>query len=258
MAAAAADGQREERPVVIEIAGVAGAGKSTLAANLAAVLSTLGYAAEDSRSTRRGPHPFGRRLSARLRAFPECARATAFVVGRIARRDLPLAALSRLGPAYQHSRQLRLLVGKLGAAGIVVQEPGWLMDLLTQYVHAKRPLTPKTARRYVEAGPRVDFAVILRAGPEAALRHMRARKRGLPKSFRKLDAAALTALLRQGDRCSATIADACRAVGIDTIEIDVDLLDGDAVTARCTDFLAAPLARRLGASEVQAIRRDRF
>lgn len=244
--ATAADGRDGERPFVIEIAGVAGAGKSTLAANLAASLVARGYAAADSRSTRRGGYGFGDRFAARLRALPEAVTASAFVARRILSRELPAGALSRLGPAFQHSRQRQLLARRLGAAGVIVQEPGWLMDLLTQYVHARRDLDAATALRFISAGPAIDLAVFLRAGADTALRHMNSRKRGLPKSFRALDPAALADILRRGDAAAATIAGACRQVGIATLEIDVDGLDADAVTARCLDFVAAALARRRG------------
>jgi hypothetical protein len=234
------------RPFVVEVLGVAGAGKSTLAANLARRLAELGYAAADSRSTRRMAHSTGARLAAHARALPESARALAFVAAGIAHGDLPLSALSRLGPAFQHARQLQLLVPRLGPDGIIVQEPGRLMDLLTQYVHARRPLDPPAALRRVRAGPPVDAAVVLRATPEVALRHIEARKRGLPRSFRGLDAAGLDAVLRRGDACAATIADACRAAGIATVEIDVGPFDAAAVTERCVAFLAGSLPGRRG------------
>lgn len=233
--------RRTGRPIVVEIAGVAGAGKSTLAASLAASLSALGYAASDSRSTRRQSFGARERISAWLRAFPESATATAFVAGRVVRRHLPPAALSRLGPAFQHSRQLQLLVPRLGATGVIVQEPGWLMDLLTQFVHASRPLDVPTAQRYVGKGPAIDFAIVLRASPEVALRHMNARKRGLPQSFRALDAPVLDEMLRRADASGGMIAGACRAAGIETLELEVDALDAAAVTSRCTEFLVTRL-----------------
>lgn len=222
---------------MVEVFGVAGAGKSTLAQNLAGRLAALGHAAADSRSTRRTSYGLAERVAAFVGAAPECLRAAIFVVGRILRADLPPSALSRLGPAFQHSRQLRLLVRAQGANGVAVQEPGWLMDLLTQYVHARQPLGLDVARRYLARGPGCDAAIVLRASPEVSLRHMRSRKRGLPQSVRAFGETELDAFLRRGDAAAATVAAACRAAGTTTLEIDVDALDAKAVLESCLGFL---------------------
>jgi hypothetical protein len=233
------------RPVVIEIVGAAGAGKSTLAANIARWASGVGYEAADTRSTRRQSYGLGERLAAWARALPEFATASAFVARKIGARSLPVGAVTRLGPALQHSRQLRLLLRRMGANSVIVQEPGWLMDLLTQYVHAARPLDESVALSYIGRGPRIDFAVVLRVSPGVALGHMQMRKRGLPKSFQELGPAALDEVLRRGDDCAATIAAACRTAGIQTLELDVDGLDAEAVTQTCAGRLLPFLGARL-------------
>lgn len=237
MAAPAAATPDRARPVIVEILGVAGAGKSTLAADLAERLTALGFPATDSRATRRGGFGAASRMRAGLRAVPECIRTALFVAGRIARGDLPRSALSRLGPAFQHARQLRLLLGRRVAERMAVQEPGRLMDLLTQYLHTRRPLDPAAVRRYMAAGPHADVVIALRARPDVALRHMRARRRGLPQSFRALGDAELEVVLRRGDALAATLAEVCRASGMPTLEIDVDDLDAAAVTERSVAFV---------------------
>lgn len=230
-------------PVVIEIVGVAGTGKTTLAENLVARLKDNNFVAVQSRDARNHTGGPTQNILGTVRAGGDILAFLVFFLRNLVRGRFSFfpGAANRLKMASRHSIQRRTLEVKLGHDGIIVQEPGSLMHLLGHYMYIEKPLSTAIASEFIKASPTISFAIILRVDPLVSLARMNMRQRGIPKSMRQYEGARLLETIQHGDYCASTISSACASLGIKALELDVNGLDANAVTERSTEFLLPEL-----------------
>ncbi len=230
-------------PVVIEIVGVAGTGKSTLAENLAARLKCENFLAVESRDARNYMGGSTQNILGTVMAGVDVLAFLVFFLRHLfgGQFSFSTGAANRLKMAARHTVQRRTLEGKLGRNGIIVQEPGSLMHLLGHYMYIEKLLSTAITSEFITASPAINFAIILRADPEVSLARMNMRQRGVPKSMRKYRGARLLEIIQHGNYCASTISRACASLGIKALELDVSGLDANAVTERCMEFLLPEL-----------------
>jgi len=237
-------------PIIIEILGVSGAGKSTLAAHLKERLSTAGIRTVLSRDAARQKVGLPARLAGTaLTAMDSLRLAKHFFRSGDSKRYVLVAGTPRrLARAARHGRFRRILARGMNPETVIVQEPGWPMQLLGHYQRSQQQLRELEARKFLAFAPRADTVIVLASSPEVALGRLLERRRGVPRLMRGLSEPELAEAIIRGTKASRVIANAARSLGIETYEINVTSLDADEVAERVNSLVLSSVLARLNAS----------
>lgn len=219
------------RPLIVEIIGTSGSGKSTLAENLAKMLENAGYEVAQSRKLPPGIH-----LIPRLTALLDAMRQSRFFL-KTRRGGTVLRGIIQLYRALTPAIARRVGPRLLSTRGILIQEPGWQMQLTSHYLCSAEPLDNYTAELFVRASPPPGLAIYLRVDPPVALYRIRQRARGVPKRLRSLDEESLVAALERGNLASRSLARATEKFGIPTFEIDTTQIAAKDLAHRAEQFV---------------------
>jgi thymidylate kinase len=228
---------------IVEIAGIPGVGKSTLAENLTRALRSSGVAAVSSRDF--SFHGNMQMIEGGASVVGDMLRLTRFFVlgsggaklqttfmgvHRLLRATRP--AFARRVMALQSSRQ------------VVVQEPGWQMQLISHLLYFENPIDQKAICNFSKLAPRSDLTIYLRAEPEIATDRMSRRPRGIPRRLRKFTHQELQLALLRAGACSAALASVQRTLGRATLEIDATDRTAEDVARMAEDAVLAQMQIR--------------
>jgi hypothetical protein len=103
---------------------------------------------------------------------------------------------------------------------VVVQEPGWQMQLISHFLYFANPIDQKVICDFSTLAPPSDLTIYLRAEPDIAIGRMSMRSRGIPRRLRKFTHRELNQALLRAVACSAALASVQRTLGRATLEID--------------------------------------
>lgn len=232
--------------VIVEIVGLSGAGKTTLAELLPDFLAKSNAHAIHSKTQPAAGFSLRVKVAGALLAIKDVVRLSPFFLLPLINGDprLGLSGFRRLIKSFRHAMPRRVLPLALPCNTVIVQEPGWPMELLSHYLYSKRPLTDADARRFLNAAPPIDYLVILTAEPQISVARMKGRQRGVPKGLRHLNADELQECLERGNGASAALDRAGRAMGINTVKLDVSNLEANEVAQHVLKFIMERLANQ--------------
>jgi len=230
--------------VIVEIVGLSGAGKTTLAEQLPDFFAKSNAHAIHSKTQPAAGFSLRVKAAGALLAIKDVVRLSPYFLRPFIDGDqrLGLSGFRRLLKSFRHAMPRRVLPLALPCNTVIVQEPGWPMELLSHYLYSRRPLTDADARRFLNAAPPIDYLIILTAEPQISVARMKGRPRGIPKGLRHLNADELHEWLERGNITSAVLDYAGRAVGIKTLKLDVSKLEANEVAQHVTKFIVERLA----------------
>jgi thymidylate kinase len=239
-------GRRSTPPLIVELLGVPGAGKTTISQELVGLLGAHGVRADTIVSagrSRAAASPVGRvlavRRSSRARRALEwqlfsigaalaCvpfARAhrelTRRVVGDQLRRDLPLRlrvhiirSFLRLGGRY------RCITAMTGPTEALVLDDGFVHRAVQVHASAFEDVEAGRVGDYIGRVPAPDLVVFVTA--RVATCERRVRERGVWRHSRHLSPEQLSRYLRNAEIVVDTAADQVRRLGWNLVQIDND------------------------------------
>lgn len=212
--------------MIVEFAGLPGAGKSTLRDGLAADLRAEGVpvtARHVVRPTRAGRVGAAERAAGRALALASRPRVAAvagrtfLTSGRPARERLFAARL--LAVTLDNDRCLR------DHRGWVLVDEGFVQRGLLLMAGERRPVPDERVRAYATVVPVPDVVVHLRLDPDRVQERLRSRPRGLAPRFARLGEADLRAALADAARVLGLVvhgveARGSRVIGVDAADLD--------------------------------------
>ena len=236
--------QLSNTPVIVEILGPSGVGKTTLAEHLPDFFAKSNARAVHSKTRSIAGFSLSVKAAGALLAIKDVVRLSPFFLRPLTYGDtrLGLSGFRRLLKSFRHALPRRVLSIALPCNTVIVQEPGWPMELLSHYLYSKRPLTEAAALRFLDAAPSINYLIILTAEPQISIARMKGRQRGIPKGLRHLNADELQECLQRGNATSAVLDRSGRTMGIKTLKLDVSKLEADEVAHHVSKFIIERLA----------------
>jgi hypothetical protein len=237
-------------PIIVEVLGVSGAGKSTLARRLKESLSAKGFQVVLSRHGVQQNIRLIDRLQGSATAVIDIVRLAKYFFRSAdsTRYVLVTGTLLRLARAAKHARHRRILARGLPQKTVILQEPGWPMQLLGHHQFSRQPLKEREACEFLTSAPHADILVVLENSAAVSLSRLRGRRRGAPRLMRGLSEPELAEAIRRGARASHILADAARSLGIETYQIDVSCLDENEASARVYRLVVPAILAQLNRS----------
>lgn len=242
-------------PVVIELVGIPGAGKTTLARRLVVDLAATGTSATTMteagrrRAARTRTGAAARRLPPRLAslllwqrhlaggragAIALCWRHPRLVVRVLATQWSRPGVPARLRAHvlrwwFAHAGRRAFLAGTARPGDVLVVDDGFVHRAATLHAGPGQPPRDDAVSAYVAAVPRPDLLVVVTADPPTCADRVRAR--GVWR-HRPLDPVALAWHLVHAEQAVAAAVRTARDLGWDVLEVDNDGQALDAVAAR--------------------------
>jgi hypothetical protein len=224
--------------VSVEIIGVSGAGKTTLARLLTTALRANGHFTVQTRCLDQIAITTSSRLQGTSRAFLDLVT----LGPRLWQGQPDFRRLRRLRRGFHKAISQRMLQSASNGWVIII-EPGWTMQLVGLAMQLERIPTEADILAFLRTST-PDVLVVLDAAPQVAINRMSGRNRGLPKhqglpkQLRNLDCARLTSRLSCGRETCRRIGQCATICGIQTLTVDVSHVDAAAVAANVANLLA--------------------
>lgn len=229
----------KSQPAVLEITGLSGAGKTTLAEGLPSILAQSGCRAFHSKTAPLARYSMVEKIAAALFAIGDIVRLSRFFFKPLlfSGPQFNVISLRRLLKTFRHAFSRRAFMLERSNDALVVQEPGWPAVLLSQYLYAPEPLAFESALKFLRTAPRMDYLVTLIAEPTVSIERMGGRGRGIPSGLRRLSDVELRASLGRANATSLVLDQAARRLGIATLMLDVSAMSAEEVASSVAEFV---------------------